>query len=67
MLSLRINGKDVQVDSGTTLAMLVAQKGLHPQAVIVEYNHVVVRQNEWHDIMLKSGDSLEIVAFIGGG
>lgn len=67
MLNLCINGKEVRVDGGTTLAMLLAQKGINPETVVVEYNNTIVNQAQWPDITLQSGDKLEIVAFVGGG
>jgi len=33
----------------------------------VELNHQVVRRNEWPNTILKDGDRVEIVNFVGGG
>lgn len=66
-MKITVNGKEIQVESGITVAMLVEQKGLNPATIVVEYNETIVRQEQWPDIVLNSGDCLEIVAFVGGG
>jgi sulfur carrier protein len=67
ILHLKVNGKDIRVAIGSTVAMLLEQQGLNPATVVVEHNHVIVRQEEWRDIVLTPGDCLEIVTFVGGG
>jgi sulfur carrier protein len=67
ILHLKVNGRDIQVTGGITVAMLLEQKGLNPATVVVEYNRAIVRKDEWRDIVLQSGDCLEIVSFVGGG
>ena len=66
-MKLTVNGEETQVESGMTIGMLVEQRGLDPAVIVVEYNQVIVRQEQWPGIVLSPGDCLEIVAFVGGG
>ena len=48
------------------MSQLVEQHNLTPQKVAVELNRRLIR-TEKYDTVLKSGDEVEIVTFVGGG
>ena len=64
---IHINGEPQTVTAGTTLAELVAQRGLTPEGVAVEVNREVVPRSEYGSYVLQDGDRLEVVRAIGGG
>ena len=66
-LTLTINGEPRVVAGPATLAELLAQLGLDPQAVVVEHNRAIVRRPFLGTTPVASGDQLEIVHFVGGG
>jgi sulfur carrier protein len=66
-LKIILNGKKEIIEEGATVAGLIALKSLNPDAVIVEYNHDLIKKGEWSDIALKENDRLEILRFVGGG
>lgn len=66
-MKIILNGKEENVEEGTTVAGLVALKGLDPRTVIVEYNYELVKEERWDGIVLKENDRLEILRFVGGG
>lgn len=66
-MKLTVNGKEVECPAGTTVAALVNERKLNAACIVVEYNHTILKQNEWEGVVLNQHDTLEIVAFVGGG
>jgi len=64
---LLINGEQRDFPDGLTVAGLVAQLGMKPDRVAVELNLEIVPRTQWDATMLKNGDKLEVVHFVGGG
>ena len=64
---LHINGEEREFPDGLTVAGLVGQLGMKPDRVAVELNLAIVPRTAWDGTMLKSGDKLEVVHFVGGG
>ena len=50
-----------------TLAALVEALNLKSDRVAVELNREIVPRDRWPQTLLKDGDHLEIVHFVGGG
>ena len=67
VLKLLINGKEETLSREMTLAELIAQRGLNPKSIIVEYNYELVKEEVWPQIKLKESDRVEILRFVGGG
>jgi thiamine biosynthesis protein ThiS len=65
-MTITVNGNDRDVTDGTTVHDLIAQHHLTPQKVAIELNKRLLR-SEKYDIVLKAGDEVEIVTFVGGG
>ena len=66
-LSITINGEPRTVESGLSVAALIAFLGLNPKKVAVERNLEIVPRSSHAAVMLADGDALEIVHFVGGG
>ena len=62
-----VNGKETEIVERLTVAEWVAEKGLNPDAVVVEHNLVILPKEEWPKLELSANDKLEIIAFVGGG
>lgn len=62
-----INGQPRSLNTGTTIAGLVAELGLGDRRVAVERNREVVPRALHATTVLESGDHLEVVTFVGGG
>ncbi len=65
-MTVKVNGDDREVADGTTVLALIEQHNLAPQKVAVELNRRLLR-TEKYDTILKGGDEIEIVTFVGGG
>ena len=69
-MKLQINGDErdfSDVSASLTLAALVAKLGMKPDRVAVELNRDIVPRDRWAATLLKEGDRLEVVHFVGGG
>jgi len=67
MIQLTVNGEPRRIVAGANIAALVAEIGLAPTKVAVERNGVIVPRSTLAQVILASGDTLEIVHFVGGG
>lgn len=66
-LRIQINGESREVSEQSTLSELVNELSLPPARIAIELNGEVVRRNDWVNAMVREGDRLEIVHFVGGG
>ena len=71
-MNLQINGEarsfaDPASPAAFTLAALIESLSMKSDRVAVELNHEIAPRDRWPQIMLKDGDRLEIVHFVGGG
>jgi thiamine biosynthesis protein ThiS len=62
-----LNGEPRALAEDTTVAALVTALGLAPQQVAVEKNREIVPRSAHAQTILRDGDQLEIVTFVGGG
>jgi sulfur carrier protein len=63
-----VNGTRREVPAETTLSGLLESLDLDPRMVVVEHNRIILRERDkYSGIVLRSGDALEIVQFVGGG
>jgi sulfur carrier protein len=66
IMQITVNGKAEHSDA-RSIEQMVFQKGLQPDALVVEYNYAVIPQEQWGRIALKEGDKVELLSFVGGG
>lgn len=66
-MQVRLNGELREVPDGTTVAGLLVHLGVKAPRVAVEVNETVVTKDRYEAHGLRPGDSIEIVAFVGGG
>jgi thiamine biosynthesis protein ThiS len=65
-ISITVNGKPREVDENTTINSLLAEMELKSPMLVVEKNLEIVPKDNY-DTVVKDGDTIEIVAFFGGG
>lgn len=63
---VKINGVDCAI-SGQTLAQYLATTAYDCARIAVEKNGDIVPKALYHQTMLRDGDIIEIVSFVGGG
>ena len=66
-MELRVNGAKQEHSDGMTVAQLLDALQIVPERVVVEVNLKILKRAEHATAVLKSGDQVEIVRFVGGG
>jgi sulfur carrier protein len=67
VITVMLNGETRALDGPVSVAGLLLALGLEGRKVAVERNEAIVLRSCYAETWLASGDSLEIVHFIGGG
>jgi sulfur carrier protein len=62
-----INGEKKEINEGLSIERLLEELGVRPGRVVVELNRGVVARDAHGATVLKEGDTVEIVHFVGGG
>ena len=65
--NIRVNGKQETADVGQTVSALLAAKKVTCASVVVELNARIVPKDGYDTAVLKNGDAVEILHFVGGG
>ncbi len=63
---VKINAALTDAD-GKSISEILAELGYSDRRVAVELNMEIVPKSEYDGTVLKDGDSVEIVRFVGGG
>ncbi len=63
---VKVNGAELDV-AGKTVAEYIATTDYDPRRIAVERNGEIVFKSQYDVTVLKDGDSLEVVSFVGGG
>ena len=66
-MQITLNGKSQAVDDRATIADLLEGLVLKPVRVAVEVNEDIVSRDRYADTLIREGDRIEIVTFVGGG
>lgn len=66
-MKIVINGEEREVLEGLTVIALLVEVGVQKERVAVELNLDIVPKGRFGDTILKDGDRVEIVSFVGGG
>ena len=67
MVTLRVNGKRVDLDGPTPLLAYLETLGVNARAVAVELNGSILERIDYASAALHDGDTVEIVRMVGGG
>ena len=63
---VKINGEELNI-AGKTVAEYLATTNYDPKRIAVERNGDIVFKSQYDVAVLRDGDNLEIVSFVGGG
>lgn len=61
-----VNGKELDV-ANKSIATLVEEEGYNLSRIAIELNGDIVPKCNYDKTILKNGDKLEVVTFVGGG
>ena len=66
-MTITLNGDPFELVAPLTIADLLAQLNLDPRRVAVEHNLVIVKRAVYDSTVVREGDTVELVNFVGGG
>jgi thiamine biosynthesis protein ThiS len=66
-LQITLNGDAHEVAGPLTVTALLAQLQIDARRVAVEHNLVVLKRETFEKTIIRDGDEVEIVNFVGGG
>lgn len=64
---ITVNGKQIQLTSEMSVADYLEQNNYQINRIAVEMNEEILPKYSYSETMLKDGDLLEVVTFVGGG
>lgn len=67
MLEIVINGELKKVEKLSVLEWIKSQESIDADHIVIEYNNSILKKINWDKTILKDGDKLEVVRFVGGG
>jgi thiamine biosynthesis protein ThiS len=66
-VTITLNGEPYQLDGPVSVSTLLARLNIDGRRVAVEHNTAVVRRALFESTIVREGDAVEIVNFVGGG
>ena len=66
-MTITLNGDPHQLEQPLSVSALLAQLDIDARRVAVELNLTVVKKAAYDSSVIKEGDEVEIVNFVGGG
>lgn len=66
-MKILLNGEQKEFSDNLTVTSLLEELGIQKDRVAVELNFDIVPKGRFADTLLKEGDKVEIVNFVGGG
>jgi len=66
-MTITVNGERRDVPESLTVAALLEHLGMAANRVAIERNLDILPRPLWKETRVQSGDSFEIVQFVGGG
>jgi thiamine biosynthesis protein ThiS len=64
---VKINGQKKEFPDGQCLNGIIRHFTPNGKRVIAELNGTIIKSTQWADTLIKEGDMIELVNFVGGG
>lgn len=66
-MQIKVNGEMREIEEGSSMLDLIRSLGLEERVMASALNMEIVKQDAWGDAVLKEGDTIELLDFVGGG
>lgn len=64
---ITVNGKTKTDYDEIPVAEMLEREGFDRSRIALEINGVIISKRDYNETLLHSGDSIEVVSFVGGG
>ena len=66
-IKIRLNGKEQEIQGGTSVSDLLLKWKIRPELVTVEVNEHILQKLDYDAMVIQEGDNVEFVFYMGGG
>jgi sulfur carrier protein len=66
-MNIILNGNNKRIDNIGNVQELINHFFEENRGLIVELNGVIIRRERWQEQLVKEGDVVELIQFMGGG
>ena len=66
-MKIVVNGQDREFRENATLLDILKELSLEEKVMAAAVNMNIVKQDKWKSYIIKDGDKLELLDFVGGG
>jgi len=66
-MNVIVNGKDLKLEKQTTVEQLLGILEVKDKVMAVAINMEIVKKDNWNSHIIKDGDKIELLHFVGGG
>ena len=66
-MRITLNGEPFELEEGRTVSHLLTMVDVDERRVAVEHNLIVLKRAAFDTTLIREGDEVEIVNFVGGG
>ena len=66
-MTILLNGESFETDGPLSVTRLLAGLDIDPRRVAVEHNRLVIKKAAYGNTLVREGDEVEVVNFVGGG
>ena len=66
-MTITLNGDPFELDQPLSVADLLARLAIDARRVAVEHNLTILKRDAFGHVLVREGDRVEIVNFVGGG
>ena len=66
-MTITLNGDTFELEQPVTVSELLMRLDIDPRRVAIEHNLSLVKRQRFPEVIVRDGDSVEIVNFVGGG
>lgn len=66
-MQVQINGERLELQKEVSLLEWITEQKIPLETAIMEYNGEILPQDQWRTTLLKDGDQVELLKFVGGG
>lgn len=66
-MQITLNGEAFELERPMSVVELLDSLDIDPRRVAVEHNLAIIRRHTFPDVIVRDGDRVEVVNFVGGG
>ena len=66
-MQITLNGEQFELDQPVSVADLLTKLDIDARRVAVEHNFAILKRQRFPEVVVREGDTVEIVNFVGGG